>query len=539
MNKRTILSLLLATVAALSAQAQDDGNKGYVVGSFESNSIVYAEDTVTQAQRPEGDFGTNNYLKADYYLGGFSAGVQLEAYQPALIGYPGNLDGMKLTNYYMAWSDGDFDITAGTYYDQFGSGLLFRTFEDRTLGVNTAMMGARFAWHYKDVARIKAIWGAPRLGMEAAESTQVRGVDASLSLSSLLNWQSMNLSLEGSMLNRYEPVGMSAEASGMPASTTGYSARVNFEKDGFIARAELIDGGEKMYQNPNSTMAEDRYLVKNGNAQLLELSYSGGGLGVNFTARRLEWMESKISYASSETNNALNYLPAMCAQYSYTITNLNPYIPQPGTTAGHINSGEIGGQLDVYYNFRRGSAIGGKRGMKVNLNLSTYYTLAEEGSFKPKTLLWRNINVGVEKQVSRKLKMQLLYSMQEYNDSHGVGRGTWLSNILVADLLYKYTPTFSTRLEVAYLTTFEDKKDWMSALLEVNFAPSWSIFASDLYNHGMTDIHYYNAGVSYTKGRTRVALSYGRNRAGMVCSGGVCRLMPAYTGGNITVSTSF
>ena len=92
---------------------------------------------------------------------------------------------------------------------------------------------------------------------------------------------------------------------------------------------------------------------------------------------------------------------------------------------------------------------------------------------------------------------------------------------------------------LAYFTTFEDKKDWMSALVEVNFAPSGSIYVSDLYNHGMTDIHYYNAGFSYTAGRTRVALSYGRNRAGMVCSGGVCRLMPAYTGGNLTISTSF
>lgn len=529
--KNKVFALLLALTVAAPLVAQED--KGYVVGSFESNTIVYAEDLVTNAQRPEGDFGSNNYLKADYYLGNFSAGVQLEAYQPALVGYPGNLEGAKLTNYYVQWSDGDFDVTAGTYYDQFGSGLLFRTFEDRTLGVNTAMMGARVAYHYKDIARVKALWGAPRLGMEPAEKTQVRGVDAALSLSSLMRLSGMNLSVEGSLLNRYEPVGLKAEEAGMKPSTMGYSARLNFEHSGFIAKAEWVDGGEKLYSTGTTAM------VKNSNAQLIELAYSGGGLGVNFTARRLEWMEAKISSSSYETNNALNYLPAMCAQYSYAITNLNPYIPQPGTTAGHINSGEIGGQLDVYYNFRRGSAIGGKRGMKVNFNFSTYYNLAEEGSFKPKTLLWRNVNVGVEKQVSRKMKMQLLYAMQEYNHSHGANVGTWLSNMVVLDMLYKYTPTFSTRMELAYLTTFEDKKDWMSALLEVNFAPSWSIFVSDLYNHGMTDIHYYNAGFSYTAGRTRVALSYGRNRQGMVCSGGVCRLMPAYTGGNLTISTSF
>lgn len=534
--KRAIITLFLSCGIVASALAQESG---YLVGSFESNSIVYAEDAVTNAQMPDGKFGTNNYLKADYYKGNFSAGLQLEAYQPALVGYPGNLEGAKLTNYYMAWSDGDFAVTAGTFFEQFGSGLLFRTYEDRTLGINSAVMGARVSYHYKDIFAVKGLWGAPRLGMESAPETQVRGVDGSLSLSSIMNLEGTILSLEGSILNRFEPISPLVEELGGKASTMGYSARMNFAHNGFSVKAEMVDAGEKLYSNPNIIIDGKSHLVKNGNAQLLEMSYSGGGLGVNVTARRLEWMDSKVSYGSSELNNSLNYMPALCAQYSYAITNLNPYIPQPGTTSGHINSGEIGGQVDIYYNFRRGTALGGKRGMKVNLNFSTYYNLAEEGSFKPKTLLWRNINVGMEKNFTRKFKMQLLYSMQEYNHSHGIGKGTWLSNIVVADLLYKYTPTFSTRMELAYLTTFEDQKDWMSALMEVNFAPSWSIFASDMFNHGDTKIHYYNAGFSYTQGRTRVALSYGRNRAGMVCSGGVCRLMPAYTGGNLTVSTSF
>ncbi len=536
--KRALLALLLCGAVAPAVLAQTDG-KGYLVGSFESNSIVYADDSVTNAQKAEGNFGTNNYLKADYYAGNFSAGIQMEAYQPALVGYPNNLEGARLTNYYMQWIDEDFAVTAGTFYDQFGSGLLFRTYEDRTLGMNTAMMGARISYQYKDIARLKALWGAPRLGIELAPETQVRGVDGSFSLSSLLGWGATNLAFEGSLLNRFEPVSPIQEELGAKASTMGYSARLNFERSGFIARAEWVDGGDKIYSNPNILIDGKANLIKRGNAQLVELSYSGGGLGVSFTGRRMEWMASKVSYASSQTNNTLNYLPALCAQYSYAITNLNPYIPQSGTTSGFINSGEIGGQLDVYYNFRRGTTLGGKRGMKVNLNLSTYYNLKEEGSYVPKTLLWRNVNVGVEKQVSRKFKMQLLYAMQEYNPSHGEGRGTWLSNMVVADLLYKYTPTFSTRMELAYLTTFEDHKDWMSGLLEVNFAPAWSIFASDMFNHGDTKIHYYNFGFSYTAGRTRVALSYGRNRAGMVCSGGVCRLMPAYTGGNLVVSTSF
>ena len=81
--------------------------------------------------------------------------------------------------------------------------------------------------------------------------------------------------------------------------------------------------------------------------------------------------------------------------------------------------------------------------------------------------------------------------------------------------------------------------DWIAALLEFSVAPRWSFFASDMYNAGMTKIHYYSGGVSYSRSRTRIQLSYGRNRAGYICSGGVCRYSPAYTGVNLLITTSF
>jgi len=233
-------------------------------------------------------------------------------------------------------------------------------------------------------------------------------------------------------------------------------------------------------------------------------------------------------------------VPAMSTQYTYMLTTLHPYNPQVGDASTMaFNSGEIGGQIDAFYNFRRGTAIGGKRGMKVHANFSTYYTLAQEGTAQAGNLLFRDFSFDVERQWTKEFKMVLLYSLQEYNPGYGQYKTTWLSNIFVADLLYKWTSQLSTRLELQYLKTYEDKKDWMAALLEVNFAPHWSVWGSDMYNHGMTKKHYYNFGVSYAKGRTRVALGYGRYKDGFICSGGVCRSIPQYTGANFTVTTSF
>ncbi len=525
MRKFTLaVAALIGGAFALSAQ-----EGGYLTGSLESNNHLYVADEGNRFTPDDDRFGSNNYLKLDYYNGDFSAGLQLEAYMPGIIGYPSDLDKYALSNLYVNWKDEDFSVTAGTFYDQFGSGLLFRSWEDRLLGLNNAIMGARFAWNYEDKVAFKALWGMPRLGMEFSD-TQVRGADLSVSLANIIGWDGIVLSAEGSVLNKYSEISITAEEAGGKPNSLGWSGRLNFDVDGFFVKSEYVDLGQKLV-----AMQEKR-----GNAQLVETGYNGRGLGVTLTGRRLEWMGQSITASSMSTANLISYVPAMSTQYTYMLTTLHPYNPQVGDESSYtFNSGEIGGQIDAFYNFRRGTAIGGKRGMKVHGNFSTYYTIAQEGTAKAGNLLFRDLSFDVEKQWTKEFKMVLQYSMQEYNPDYGKYKTTWLSNIFVADLLYKWTPEFSTRLELQYLTTQEDKKDWMAALLEVNFAPHWSVWISDMYNHGMTKVHYYNAGVSYTKGRTRLAAGYGRYKDGFICSGGVCRQIPQYTGANFSITTSF
>ncbi len=546
--KTSILSagLLFLSIAAYSAsdsKEKDGKSKGYVTGSLESNTIRYSKDeAIPNSVNPEDKIGSNNYVKLDYHSGRFSAGVQLESYLPVQQNYPKELDGTKLTNFYIDWSDDNFSVTAGTFYDQFGSGLLFRSWEDRPLGLNNALLGARFTYNFRDIVKAKILLGKPRLGMDFAD-TQVRGGDLQFNISQLAGWDQTYLSVEGSVLNRYEAVSSTVEDAGGSPNRTGYSGRVNFDINGFFLRAEYVDAGNKYYTNPNySSENPNLWVTKHGNAQLVELGYNGNGLGVNLTARRLEWMDSQITMTGNSVAsiaNMMNYVPALCTQYTYLLTTLHPYSPQTGKTTGVMNSGEMGGQLDVFYNFKRRSAIGGKYGMKVHANFSTYYSIMTPGTFKARNMLYRDLSVDIEKKFTNKFKAIVLWSMQEKNQSYGDNATTHIQNIFVADMLYKFTPKFSTRLELQYLQTFEDEKDWMAALAEVSFAPSWSFWVSDMYNHGSTKKHYYNVGLSYAKSRTRVAVGYGRFKEGYLCSGGVCRPISAYTGANFTITTSF
>ncbi|MBQ3246017.1 MAG: hypothetical protein IJB06_04805 [Bacteroidales bacterium] len=564
--KKTILILTALMMTAVSAFSEDKEKKdwGYLTGSLESTNHVYVKDAgnnfdpAFQPQLKDGNiFATNDYLKLDYYKGRLSAGLQMEGYFPTLVGYPVAQNKLSLSNLYVSWRDKSYSVTAGTFYEQFGSGLLFRSWEDRMLGLNNALLGARATYNFEDKVAVKAFWGVPRLGkiddnaaMLGAEDAffglgltkvHVAGADVSVSLSSLLGMEDLSLSLEGSLLNKHEALGDLLKAAGCKENTLGWSGRVNFDMDGFFLKGEYVDAGKQIV---SVAAAQNGRAAVNGNAQLVEFGYNGRGLGVTVTGRRMDRMTQKIySFSGTESgygslSNMLSYRPAMSTQYTYMLTTLNPYSPEVGDKV--IRAGEIGGQIDAFYNFRRGTAIGGKRGMKVHANFSTYYGLNETGGTEGGGLLFRDFSFDIEKQWTKKFKSVLMYSMQEYNKHHentGLYIGT--SHIVVADLLYKWTPKLSTRMELQYLATKDDQGDWMAGLLEVNFAPHWSVFASDMWNHGSTKLHYYNAGLSFSMAHLRVAAGYGRYRAGFICSGGVCRAIPAYTGANISLTASF
>lgn len=542
-TKLISLAAFMLVAGTSFAQAQEEpekrDKKGFLTGSFETNTIYFVKDTKVTEQTPNDRFGSNNYLKVDYIRDKFTAGVQLESYLPVVYGYPTEFSGTKLTNIYASWVDDSFSITAGSFYEQFGSGLLFRAWEDRALGLNNALMGARFTYNYKNFVAVKAIWGTPRFGMEYDTGTQFRGLDLSLNISEMYGAQNSTLLFEGSVLNHYQSVPAVFEDQ-MSPNVTGWSARVNYEVGGFMAKAEYVDNGTNYYPYIDPEDPNRQYIGRRGNAQLIEMGYSNNGLGIFLTGRRLEWMYSMFDRNKTSIANVYNYIPAMTMQYTYLLTNLHPYTPQVGEN--NIN-GEIGGQADVYYNVKRGTWLGGKRGMKLHANFSTYYTLQREGSARADNLLFRDFSADIEKQWTRAFKMNLLYSMQERNTAYGATAETELAHIIVGDFLYKFTPQFSLRLELQYLISKEGEKDWMAGLLEASFAPKWSIFVSDMYNNGNDSkakrLHYYNAGISFAHSHTRLSLSYGRNRAGYVCSGGVCRIIPAYTGANFAMTISF
>lgn len=556
---KRILLVLTALVTALTASAQIQfGEKGgYMTIGLESNNILYVNDAKLGTTYPS-KFGSNDYLKLDYVNGRFSVGVQGEAYLPALQGYDdlrnNGFDKPKvmLASKYIQWQDANYSVMVGDVYDQFGNGLIFRSFEDRQLGINNSIEGGRVTATFGNIVSVKALFGRPRLyssangysrgwiGSQYARST-VGGADLSVSLSDIIGSEELMMSIEGSYVNRRER--LDRELNGMNYGTdyfpyfeltspdlNMYSARLNLDYKGFTLRGEYAGKGKDI--SSGAVLGK----AAKGSAVLAELGYNVGGLSVSAQVRRLEMMGTPLSLYGNlgVMGNTLNYLPALTRQHTYMLAALNPC---------QMNAeGELAVQADVYYTLR--SKQSRQRYWNFHANYSTSYTLkGYQTASGKRELLWSDVNVDVERQWNKQWKSTLMFSRQEWNTSHGQGPAlpstTYVSNIFVGDVMYKINKKFSLRMEAQYLLSNDYEGDWVAGLVEFNMAPHWSVFFSDMYNLGTTKTNYYNGGLSFTHNRTRVQVSYGRNRAGYVCSGGVCRYQPAYTGVNLMLTTSF
>ena len=556
---KRILLVLTALVAALTASAQIQfGEKGgYMTIGLESNNILYVNDAKLGTTYPS-KFGSNDYLKLDYVNGRFSVGVQGEAYLPALQGYDdlrnNGFDKPKvmLASKYIQWQDANYSVMVGDVYDQFGNGLIFRSFEDRQLGINNSIEGGRVTATFGNIVSVKALFGRPRLyssangysrgwiGSQYARST-VGGADLSVSLSDIIGSEELMMSIEGSYVNRRER--LDRELNGMNYGTdyfpyfeltspdlNMYSARLNLDYKGFTLRGEYAGKGKDI--SSGAVLGK----AAKGSAVLAELGYNVGGLSVSAQVRRLEMMGTSLSLYGNigVMGNTLNYLPALTRQHTYMLAALNPC---------QMNAeGELAAQADIYYTLR--SKQSRQRYWNFHANYSTAYTLKSYQTASGKReLLWSDVNVDVERQWNKQWKTTVMFSRQEWNTSHGQGPAlpstTYTSNIFVGDVMYKINKKFSLRMEAQYLLSNDYEGDWVAGLVEFNVAPHWSVFFSDMYNLGTTKTNYYNGGLSFTHNRTRVQVSYGRNRAGYVCSGGVCRYQPAYTGVNLMLTTSF
>jgi hypothetical protein len=561
------LLLLLLPLTAASVYAQEDTlqkkDYGKIYGGFESNAQWYLNDKGRDLKHPDDPVRSNNYLLVNYQIGSFSAGMQVESYEPnALLNYNPGFKGTDLATYYAAFKTSKLEITAGYFYEQFGSGMLLRAWEDRALGINTALRGGRILYRPSDNVRLTALYGKQRSGFGVSDG-DIYGFDSDFNLSKLFSFETSDLSFGASYVGRYEKLDIPDPA--FNELTSAYAGRVNFIHDAFYISGEYNYKQKDGVLSTQNTISND--FVKPGNAILINFGYSKSGLGIDATVRRMENMKFLSERVPTSTGDGLttslnfndkvlNFTPALTKQHHSNLANI--YVFQAQAKVDFIDpsimkAGETGGQIDIFYDFAKETAIGGKYGTKIAINASSWYNLPGQYRLTPSEYnteffglgnkYFSDYNVEIKKRFSETWITGIEYITQYYNKAWLEGGDIVKTNIICAEATYNFTPNKSIRFEGEHMWADADKKNWAGGTVELNLNDTYSLYVWDIYNYGNDDeskqTHYYNVGGAYRIGATRIAANYGRQRGGLVCVGGVCRFVPESTGFTLSLSTAF
>jgi len=262
----------------------------------------------------------------------------------------------------------------------------------------------------------------------------------------------------------------------------------------------------------------------------------------------------------------MNYVPALTKQNHYTLANIYVYQAQPKVDFPDPNlqkAGETGGQVDLYYNFKKETFLGGKTGTTVAFNYCSWYNLGGEyiyylpKSEEDPTLYsdynttffgssqkyYQEYNFEITKKVKDNLFTNFTYINQYYNGK-AIGGGKLVkTNIIAADVTYLLNEKRSFKVQAEHMWADADMHNWLSGGFEFFYNPRISFYITDAYNYGnlieADQTHYFNVGGTYTKGSIRVALNYGKQRGGLVCVGGICRYVPESVGVGLSLNYAF
>tara|TARA_B100000579_G_scaffold286731_1_gene237685 strand:+ start:4583 stop:6244 length:1662 start_codon:yes stop_codon:yes gene_type:complete len=551
-KKISVIILLLSC----NVFSQDYGNHN-ISGNSQLNYQTFQEDNTINADKRKPY--TSGYTNLLYNYNQLSIGTRLELYNNPIPGLT-EYQGYGIANKFIQYKNRNIDVTIGNFYEEFGSGLILRSYFDPNLGIDNSINGFRL----KAVSPKYGIYLTTLIGHQKSyweySKSLIRAINLDIGLNNFLlkNWESI-INLGGSFVTKKEfdndPIYI------LPANIGAFNGRISITKKNTSVN---LDYAYKI----NDPSAENNYIYKNGNAVILTTNYSKKGLGVSFGAKRIQNMSFRSERNAILQDLNINYITPFTKQQAYSLATIYPYSSQA--------NGEMGLQFDFYYTVPKKSKIGGKYGTQININFSNMFSINKTLASDAEVLnqsgtvgydsnfwqlgedqLFQEFNIEVSKKINRNLKLIGTYidlinndkilksqSIPE-NKQHEIIK----AKIVILESLIKTGsikfPLFnkpartSIRTEIQHLYTEQHFGNWAMGLIEYKISKLF-FSVQDLYNYGYSEKpHYYSTSIGYNQGAHRITITYGKQRQGLFCVGGVCREVPASNGFLISLTSSF
>ena len=543
---------LLILALGVSGSAFSQGILGgHVTGNMQLDGQISRADSVIGARDVQEKLLMNARADILYTNGNFSAGLRFEAYHNPLLGFNNMYKGEGIANYFVSYQGDIISITAGNFYEQFGSGMILRAYEDRYLGIDNSLRGLNVTLRPFNGITIKALAGKQRYFWDYSNGI-VRGIDGEVNLNSLITSMAeskLRATFGAGFVSKYEEYQtLYADEShiyNLPLNVGAGAVRMDLSYGNWGLQTEYARKG----QDP-SIMND--FIYREGEALMVNATYSQKGFSANIQAKRVDNMCFKSKRMETGEMLYINYIPAITKQHTYAFLSMYPYATQ--------TTGEMGLQGDVMYKIKKETLLGGKYGTDIHLNaavITAIDTIQVPGVgigyqsdwFKTGDLYYADASIEIAKKLSKSTKLTCTYGYQIFNPIVEGHKGDLHHNhIVVADLTWKMNKKNVMRFEAEWMGSdskynhdVDDKRcgDWIMGLVEYNFTSAWFVSVSDQYAYRDGIGNYYNVSVGYNHGATRIQLGYGKQREGLLCIGGVCRQVPASNGLTFSLTTSF
>ena len=204
--KKWMMLVLLISMGNTSLFAQDESDRLHLSGSIQSDILLPQKDSTTGAEATEGRFLTNTYVDLKLTSRYVEAGARLEYMRHPLPGFENDFKGWGVPYAYLKGRYKNAELTLGSFYEQFGSGFILRSYEERSLGIDNSLQGARLYYRPFEGVAVKVITGRQRRYWNYNKSWMT-GVDVEWNIDAFcksLQQHNTYITLGASYLNKHE-----------------------------------------------------------------------------------------------------------------------------------------------------------------------------------------------------------------------------------------------------------------------------------------------------------------------------------------------
>ena len=531
-----------------------------IFGQFQTRANFFLRDSLIGAANiPQYDhqlFGSESWLnlQADYQ--GFSLSLRFDFFNNSNLLIPtDSYTAQGIGNFLIEKTMDKLNLSVGYMYDQIGSGLIFRSFEERSLLIDNALAGIKLKYQLLPDLFVKAFAGRQKRQFDLYPAI-IRGFQSEYFQSFIAGNKNLTWAPGiGIVARTIDDASMNNLVSTLQTYTSSeiFVPKFNtyagtfyqtLQYGAFRWYAEAANKTKDTYIDPfavtllkGDTLVGNRYKQGLGFIFYSTISYATEAIGITLEGKRTKNFSFKTRPQELLNRGNLNFLPPLTRVNSFRLnTRYNP-------AAQELEEWSWQGDIQVRLS----------DDLSMNLNHSGMQMTAEEPLYREWFLELTKQNetqhwsVGIQRQ---------LYNQQFYEFKPGAPTVKTVTPF--AEIEMDAGKGKSLRIEAQTLfmnkgsdLQLNDYGHWIFGLAEYVLNPKWKFSISDMFNwkpgrfspkdklNKSIPLHFPRFDVYFQPGNNLFSLSYIKQVEGVICTGGICRLEPAFSGVRLSLNSSF